>query len=107
MIPQLPLNRGLWNFALDLFETGFIIIHPRMGFPLVSRAPDSALREPDCSWTAMAAIRARTITFPIQLIITAPTAGMFPFVTAHVEFVSGRPSSKYILSLYLGCDSDP
>ena len=24
-----------------------------------------------------------------------------------VEFVSGRPDWKYILSLYLGCDTDP
>ncbi len=33
--------------------------------------------------------------------------GNVSFCDGHVEFVSGRPSSKYILSLYLGCDSDP
>lgn len=33
--------------------------------------------------------------------------GNISFCDGHVEFVSGRPSSKYILSLYLGCDSDP
>jgi|ERR1022692_652063 prepilin-type N-terminal cleavage/methylation domain-containing protein/prepilin-type processing-associated H-X9-DG protein len=33
--------------------------------------------------------------------------GNVSFCDGHVEFVSGRPSSKYILSLYLGCDSNP
>ncbi len=33
--------------------------------------------------------------------------GNISFCDGHVEFVSGRPESKYILSLYLGCDSDP
>jgi prepilin-type N-terminal cleavage/methylation domain-containing protein/prepilin-type processing-associated H-X9-DG protein len=29
------------------------------------------------------------------------------FCDGHVEFVSGRPESKYITSLYIGCDADP
>ena len=33
--------------------------------------------------------------------------GNVSFCDGHVEFVSGRPSAKYILSLYLGCDSNP
>ncbi len=33
--------------------------------------------------------------------------GNISFCDGHVEFVSARPESKYILSLYLGCDSDP
>jgi prepilin-type N-terminal cleavage/methylation domain-containing protein len=33
--------------------------------------------------------------------------GNISFCDDHFEFVSGRPSSKYILSLYLGCDTDP
>ena len=33
--------------------------------------------------------------------------GNISFCDGHVEFVSGHPESKYILSLYLGCDSDP
>ena len=33
--------------------------------------------------------------------------GNISFCDGHVEFVSGRPESKYILSLYLGCDTDP
>lgn len=33
--------------------------------------------------------------------------GNISFCDGHVEFVSGRPDSKYILSLYIGCDSDP
>lgn len=33
--------------------------------------------------------------------------GNVSFCDGHAEFVSGRPSSTYILSLYLGCDSDP
>jgi len=33
--------------------------------------------------------------------------GNISFCDGHVEFVSGRPDSKYILSLYLGCDTDP
>lgn len=33
--------------------------------------------------------------------------GNISFCDGHVEFVSGKPESKYILSLYLGCDTDP
>jgi len=33
--------------------------------------------------------------------------GNISFCDGHVEFVSGRPSSKYITSLYLGTDADP
>ena len=33
--------------------------------------------------------------------------GNISFCDGHVEFVSGHPESKYILSLYLGCDTDP
>jgi prepilin-type processing-associated H-X9-DG protein len=33
--------------------------------------------------------------------------GNISFCDGHVEFVSGRPDSKYILSLYLGNDTDP
>ena len=33
--------------------------------------------------------------------------GNISFCDGHVEFVSGRPPSKYIFSLYLGCDTDP
>jgi len=33
--------------------------------------------------------------------------GNISFCDGHVEFVSGRPDWKYILSLYLGCDTDP
>ncbi len=33
--------------------------------------------------------------------------GNISFCDGHVEFVSGRPKEKYILSLYLGCDTDP
>jgi prepilin-type N-terminal cleavage/methylation domain-containing protein/prepilin-type processing-associated H-X9-DG protein len=33
--------------------------------------------------------------------------GNISFCDGHVEFISGRPDSKYILSLYLGCDTDP
>jgi len=33
--------------------------------------------------------------------------GNISFCDGHVEFVSARPDSKYILSLYIGNDSDP
>ncbi|MBI3853224.1 MAG: prepilin-type N-terminal cleavage/methylation domain-containing protein [Verrucomicrobia bacterium] len=33
--------------------------------------------------------------------------GNISFCDGHVEFVSDRPEKRYILSLYLGCDSDP
>jgi prepilin-type N-terminal cleavage/methylation domain-containing protein/prepilin-type processing-associated H-X9-DG protein len=33
--------------------------------------------------------------------------GNISFCDGHVEFVSGKPEKIYVLSLYLGCDSDP
>jgi prepilin-type N-terminal cleavage/methylation domain-containing protein/prepilin-type processing-associated H-X9-DG protein len=36
-----------------------------------------------------------------------PDGGNISFCDGHVEFVSGKPDKTYILSLYLGCDSDP